>query len=169
MSRKQLRILILLLSIIAVLLVVLRREAPIQGDLDWPSVEDVTGIRIDGPQGIFVASRRGGEWTVSQPNRGIGNKTALEDLILMGSRIRVEAQFPNGERSHYGLNPPDTLLELRGGEIATQVAFGKRAPAHYASYIQVDNGPVLAVKGYPVETVQQAYSELYETEQIEGL
>ncbi len=169
MTRKQSQILVLLLALITILIVALRRDSAIEGDLDLPGLDEVTGIRIENSQGIFVASRRGGDWTVSQPTRGIGKQSALEDLILMGSRLRVEARFPNGERSHYGLNPPAALLELRGGETATQIAFGKRAPAHYASYIQVDNGPVLAVKGYPIETVEQDYKDLFDSEYIEGL
>ncbi|MEC7240065.1 MAG: hypothetical protein VXW32_02400 [Myxococcota bacterium] len=169
MTRKQTKILLLLFALIAVLLIALRPEKAIQGDLDLPGVEEVTGIRIENREGIFVASRRGGEWTVNQPARGLGDPEALDDLILMGSRLRVEATFPNGERSHYGLNPPAALLELRGGTTATQIAFGKRAPAHYASYIQVDNGPVLAVKGYPIETVEQPFENLFDEAFIEGL
>jgi hypothetical protein len=164
LSRKQIHIFLFLSAVITLLLVFLGREDLPQGDLDWPKVEDVTGLRIDNDQGVLVASRRGGEWTVSQPERGIGKKEALEDLILMGARIRIKAQFPNGERSHYGLNPPAARLELRGGDAGTQIAFGKKAPAHYASYIQVDNGPVLAVVGYPIETVNQAFDAFYAAE-----
>ena len=169
MTRKQTQILLLLLGLIVALLVALNRKEQPKGDLILPGIDDVTGIRIENSEGIFVASRRGGEWTVSQPTRGIGKADALEDLILMGSRLRVEATFPNGERSHYGLNPPAALLELRGGTTATQIAFGKRAPAHYASYIQVDNGPVLAVTGYPIETVEQPFAGLSDDDFIEGL
>lgn len=169
MTRKQTQILLLLLGLISALLVAINQKEEIEGDLDLPALEEVTGVRIENSQGIFVASRRGGEWTVSQPTRGIGRSDAIEDLILMGSRIRVEATFPNGERSHYGLNPPAALFELRGGSTATQIAFGKRAPAHYASYIQVDNGPVLAVRGYPIETVEQPFDALFDDAFIEGL
>jgi len=169
LTRRQSKILMLLFGLIGLLLVALNRGEEITGDLELPDIEEVTGIRIENSQGIFVASRRGGEWTVSQPDRGIGRSEALEDLILMGSRLRVEATFPNGERSHYGLNPPAALLELRGGTTATQIAFGKRAPAHYATYIQVDNGPVLAVKGYPIETVEQPFEDLIDEDFIEGL
>jgi len=164
LSRKQVHILLLLTALASVLLVVLRGSSAPKGDLDWPALEDITGLKIESSQGLFVASRRGGEWTVSQPERGIGKTDAIEDLIQMGHRIRIKSSFPNGERSHYGLNPPAVRIELRGGEIATQIAFGKKAPAHYASYIQVDNGPVLAVEGYPIETLSQPFEGLYAAE-----
>ena len=169
MSRTQRFAFFFLVISLVALLVLLRSKPSSDGDLDWPAIDSINGIKIESSQGLFVASRRGGEWSVSQPERGVGQQEAIEDLLLMGTRIRVEAQFPNGERSHYGLNPPQTVLELRGGDIAVQVAFGKKAPAHYASYIQVDNGPVLAVTGYPVETLMQDYKNLYEVQALEGL
>jgi hypothetical protein len=161
LNRKSLRIFLVLSALLTALALFIQGSSPQTGDLDWPSNDEITGIRIENKDGIFIASRRGGEWTVSQPSRGIGDTNALEDLIRFGTRIQVEAKYPNGERSHYGLNPPSVLLELRGGETALQIAFGKKAPAHYASYIQLDNGPVLAVTGYPVETFTQPFDSLY--------
>jgi hypothetical protein len=161
LDRKSLRIFLVLSALLMGLFWVLQGTSEAVGDLDWPANAEINGIRIENDEGIFIASRRGGEWTVSQPERGIGKTEALEDLIRMGSRIRVQGNYPNGERSHYGLNPPVVRLELRGGETGIQVAFGKKAPAHYASYIQVDNGPVLAVEGYPVETLLQPFRSLY--------
>lgn len=161
MNRKSLRIFLVLSALLTALALFIQGSRPQNGDLDWPSNDEITGIRIENEEGIFIASRRGGEWTVSQPSRGIGDTDAIEDLIRFGTRIQVEAEYPNGERSHYGLNPPSVLMELRGGETALQMAFGKKAPAHYASYIQLDNGPVLAVTGYPVETLTQPFDSLY--------
>jgi hypothetical protein len=161
LNRKSLRIFLVLSALLIALGLFIQGTSPQNGDLDWPSSDEITGIRIENEEGIFIASRRGGEWTVSQPSRGIGDTDAIEDLIRFGTRIQVEAEFPNGERSHYGLNPPSVIMELRGGETALQMAFGKKAPAHYASYIQLDNGPVLAVTGYPVETLTQPFDSLY--------
>jgi hypothetical protein len=161
LNRKSFRILIVLTAMIAALLWFLQGTNTPSGDLNWPSNKDINGLRIENKEGVFVASRRGGEWTVSQPERGIGKTDAIEDLIRMGSRIRIQSEYPNGERSHYGLNPPSVLFELRGKDTGVQVAFGKKAPAHYASYIQLDNGPVLAVEGYPVDTLLQPFGSLY--------
>ena len=169
MSRTQRISFFVLLSTLVVLIVLLRGNASTSGDVDWPNIESINGVKIESSQGLFIASRRGGEWSVSQPERGVGKQEAIEDLLQMGSRFRVEAEFPNGERSHYGLNPAQAVLELRGGDIAIQVAFGKKAPAHYASYIQIDNGPVLAVTGYPLETLMQDFKNLYEVQALEGL
>jgi len=161
LDRKNLRIFLVLSVLLTALAFFIGGSSTQKGDLDWPNNDEITGLRIENAEGIFIASRRGGEWTVSQPSRGIGNTDAIEDLVRFGSRIQVQAEYPNGERSHYGLNPPSVLMELRGGETALQIAFGKKASAHYSSYIQLDNGPVLAVVGYPIETLSQPFDSLY--------
>ena len=135
---------------------------PISGDLDWPDPDTVTGLKIEHADGqILIATRRGGDWTIEEPRRGVGNQKALEDLILMGTRIRILDQFRNGEKSHYGLHKPRVRMELRGGDSGTQIAFGDLVTEHYASYLQLDNGPILAVKGSPIETVQQPLENFY--------
>ena len=164
MSRKQVKIFLILTVLIAIMLFAIRMsETTTRGNLDWPDPDTVTGLKIEHEDGrILIATRRGGDWSIEQPRRGVGNSKALEDLILMGQRVQVIERLRNGEKSHYGLHKPTVRLELRGGDAGTQIAFGDLLTQHYASYMQVDNGPILAVKGYPVETLQQPFDNFYD-------
>lgn len=122
---------------------------------------DVVSVRLERTGQFHEARRAASGW------QGVGNATALDDLVHDLAEFRVLMDIPGSQTAlkDYGLEPPQGTLEIRLRSRATPLLLqiGDRNPAITGVYVRTGTDGSVALAGALVEwDFDRAYKSLAE-------
>jgi len=105
--------------------------------------EDITGVRIETPDGLFLLEASNRVWRITSPVQGLADASSvLRMLDTLAALRRSEIITLEEQKSlkltpdMYGFNPPRASITIDDGSVKTSVLIGRDAPGGQQLYMK---------------------------------